>query len=133
MGRKKHEALNGLAELGDQLRSIRLKADLSQMRVSELMGFNPTHGYKYILKLEKGTVPNPTLRTVISYRVPGSSANQHVKLTVLNVRGQVVKTLVDGVTGVGTHTVAWEWMDSSGRQVATCIYLFRLEVGRSVG
>lgn len=67
MGRKKHEALSGLAELGDRLRSVRLKAGLSQMRVSELMGFNPTHGYKYILKLEKGTVPNPTLRTIISY------------------------------------------------------------------
>ena len=67
MGRKKHEALNGLAELGDRLRSVRQKAGLSQMRVSELMGFNPTHGYKYILKLEKGTVPNPTLRTIISY------------------------------------------------------------------
>ena len=31
------------------------------------MGFNPTHGYKYILKLEKGTVPNPTLRTIVGY------------------------------------------------------------------
>ena len=67
MGRKKHEPLNGLAGLGDRLRSIRLKAGLSQMEVSRLMGFNPTHGYKYILKLEKGTVPNPTLRTIVGY------------------------------------------------------------------
>lgn len=80
-----------------------------------------------------GNTPNPfNPRTVISYRVPGISAGQHVRLTVLNVRGQVVRTLVDGVTGAGTHTVTWEGVDASGRQVATGIYLYRLEVGRTV-
>ncbi len=80
-----------------------------------------------------GNTPNPfNPRTIISYRVPGTSAGQHVRLTVLNVRGQVVCTLVDGVTGAGTHTVTWEGVDASGRQVATGIYLYRLEVGRTV-
>ncbi len=51
---------------------------------------------------------------------------------MLNVRGQVVQTLVDGVAGAGTHTVVWEGDDVSGRQVATGIYLYRLEVGRTV-
>ncbi|HDQ99067.1 MAG TPA: XRE family transcriptional regulator [candidate division WOR-3 bacterium] len=67
MGRLKRERLDGLAEFGARLRELREAAGLSQMKVSELMGFNPTHGYKYILKLEKGSVPNPTLRTIISF------------------------------------------------------------------
>jgi transcriptional regulator with XRE-family HTH domain len=67
MGRLKRESLTGLAELGARLRGIREAAGLSQMKVAGLMGFNPTHGYKYILKLEKGTVPNPTLRTIIGF------------------------------------------------------------------
>ena len=80
-----------------------------------------------------GNAPNPfNPRTVISSRVPRTSADQHVKLTVLNVRGQVVRTLVDGTTGAGTHTVTWQGVDSSGREVATGIYLYRLEVGRTV-
>ena len=67
MGRLKRESLTGLTGLGERLREIRMAAGLSQMRVAELMGFNPTHGYKYILKLEKGSIPNPTLRTVVSF------------------------------------------------------------------
>ncbi|MFC1500649.1 FlgD immunoglobulin-like domain containing protein, partial [Candidatus Zixiibacteriota bacterium] len=80
-----------------------------------------------------GNAPNPfNPRTVISYLLPGSSAGQHVRLTVLNVRGQVVQTLVDDVAGAGMHTITWEGVDASGRQVATGIYLYRLEVGRTV-
>ncbi|MFO7674905.1 MAG: helix-turn-helix transcriptional regulator [bacterium] len=67
MGRLKRESLTGLAEFGARLRALREQAGLSQMKVAELMGFNPTHGYKYIIKLEKGTVPNPTLRTVVGF------------------------------------------------------------------
>ncbi|MFO7639261.1 MAG: helix-turn-helix transcriptional regulator [bacterium] len=67
MGRLKRESLTGLPRLGARLREIREAAGLSQTKVAELMGFNPTHGYKYILKIEKGTVPNPTLRTIVSF------------------------------------------------------------------
>jgi len=43
-----------------------------------------------------------------------------------------VQTLVDGTAASGTHTVVWEGDNVSGRQVATGIYLYRLEVGRTV-
>jgi len=80
-----------------------------------------------------GNAPNPfNPRTVISYRIAGPSVGQRARLTVLNVRGQVVQTLVDGVASSGTHTVVWDGDDASGRQVATGIYLYRLEVGRTV-
>jgi len=67
VGRKKHEEMAGLAELGARLRELRVKSGLSQMKVSERMGFDPTHGYKYVFRLEKGQVPNPTMRTVASF------------------------------------------------------------------
>ncbi len=59
--------LLGLDPLGERLRQLREKAGLSQMNLAGKMGFNPTHGYKYILRLEKGQVPNPTLRTLVGY------------------------------------------------------------------
>lgn len=65
-GSKKH-ALQGLDALGSRLREIRIKAKISQMKLAELLGLNPTHGYKYILRLEKGLVPNPTLRTITGF------------------------------------------------------------------
>ena len=56
--------LLGLDALGARLRGLREKAGLSQMELARRMGFNPTHGYKYVLRLEKGLVANPTLRTI---------------------------------------------------------------------
>ncbi len=67
MGRKHHERLPGLAGLGARLKELRTAAGLSQMKLSSMMGFNPAHGYKYVFRLEKGLVPNPTLRTLQAY------------------------------------------------------------------
>jgi transcriptional regulator with XRE-family HTH domain len=64
MGRKVRPALQGLEALGDRLKQIRVQSGLSQMKLATLIGFEPAHGYKYILRLEKGQVPNPTLRTI---------------------------------------------------------------------
>ena len=64
MGRKVRPALRGLDAMGARLKLIRQQSGLSQMRLAKLIGFDPAHGYKYILRLEKGQVPNPTLRTI---------------------------------------------------------------------
>jgi transcriptional regulator with XRE-family HTH domain len=64
MGRKVRPPLAGLEALGARLKQIRQQSGLSQMKLAYLIGFDPAHGYKYILRLEKGQVPNPTLRTI---------------------------------------------------------------------
>jgi len=64
MGRKVRPAMTGLETLGARLKQVRQQAGLSQMKLAKLIGFEPAHGYKYILRLEKGQVPNPTLRTI---------------------------------------------------------------------
>lgn len=65
-GTKKHK-LHGLESLGSRLKELRVNAGISQMKLAELLGLNPTHGYKYILRLEKGLIPNPTMRTITGY------------------------------------------------------------------
>jgi len=87
MGRKRHDKLPGLAELGARLKALRTSAGLSQMKLSSLMGFNPAHGYKYVFKLEKGHVPNPTLRTLQSFLAACGSSWQDI-VTVLPAAGQ---------------------------------------------
>ncbi len=67
MPKKKKTALTGLEDFGARLRELRLRAKISQMKLAEILGLNPTHGYKYILRLEKGLVPNPTLRTIAGF------------------------------------------------------------------
>lgn len=56
-----------MAGLGDRLREIRTRAGISQIKLAQQIGFGRAHGYKYIYRLEKGLVPNPTLRTIAAY------------------------------------------------------------------
>lgn len=69
--------------------------------------------------------PNPfNLGTVISYALPRQS---QVRITVCNVAGQSVRRLVDGVQMAGLHRVSWDGRDATGREVASGIYIYRLE------
>ena len=50
-----------------------------------------------------------------------------VKLSVFNIRGQLVRHLADGPLGVGTHRVLWDGTDDNRRPAASGIYFFKLE------
>jgi len=62
---------------------------------------------------------NPT--TTISFSLPEA---QHVKLTVFNVNGQVVSTLVDGMRKAAQYEVSWD-----ASQAASGLYFYKLEAG----
>lgn len=76
-----------------------------------------------------GNYPNPfNPETWIVYDVSGSS-EQHVTLTVYNLLGRRVATLVDRGRQPGHHRVRWNGTDLYGRLVASGVYLVRLEIG----
>lgn len=68
---------------------------------------------------------NPT--TTIRYDVPSGSA--HVTLSICDVSGRVVRTLVDRSETSGTHTVEWDGKDVVGENVSTGVYFYRLNAG----
>jgi len=51
-----------------------------------------------------------------------------VEVTVLNVRGQRVRTLVDRYEDVGRHVVSWDGRGPDGRRLASGIYLVAMTV-----
>ena len=65
---------------------------------------------------------NPT--TIIEFDVPVRS---HVTLTVYNMLGQEVVTLVDQGRDAGFHQVDWDGRSSSGSSVSSGIYFYKLE------
>ena len=72
-------------------------------------------------------MPNPfNPSTTISYEVPESGS---VKLIVYNLLGQQVRTLIDDSIESGFHTVVWDGADEFGRQVASGIYIYRMNSG----
>ena len=71
--------------------------------------------------------PNPfNPQTAIQYDLPVQS---HVKLSVFNLMGQQVATLVEGVREAGAYTVRWDGRDRDGRELAGGVYLYRLRTG----
>jgi M6 family metalloprotease-like protein len=52
--------------------------------------------------------------------------NSHVRLNVYNIRGQRVRTLVNGMYIAGEHSVVWNGTDDSGRSVGSGIYFYRM-------
>jgi 5'-nucleotidase/UDP-sugar diphosphatase len=71
--------------------------------------------------------PNPfNPETDISYNLPEDS---HVKLTVYNLLGQTVKTLVDEYQSAGSKRVTWDGTDEQGNKVASGVFLYKLQAG----
>jgi|GEM_PF-5723700 len=71
--------------------------------------------------------PNPfNLETSIRFELP---KDHHVRLAIFNVSGQLVKTLVEEWRTAGTHEVVWDGRDNSGKEVASGIYLYKLQAG----
>ncbi len=74
--------------------------------------------------------PNPfNPRTIIQYRL---SAPTHVELKIYNHAGQEIETLIDQVQGKGEYKIAWSGANSEGEQVASGVYLYRLQAGSFV-
>jgi hypothetical protein len=61
-------------------------------------------------------------------RVQGAS---QVKLTIYNILGQKVKTLVDENKPPGYYEVTWDGKNDSGKEVASGVYFYHLKIGRS--
>ncbi|GAB1468587.1 hypothetical protein MASR2M64_13240 [Candidatus Cloacimonadota bacterium] len=49
------------------------------------------------------------------------------KLSIYNLKGQLVRTLINKDMLAGTHQIVWDGRDAANRIVATGVYLYRLE------
>jgi hypothetical protein len=65
---------------------------------------------------------NPT--TSIEFSLPHSSK---VELAIYNLKGQVVKTLVNRNLAAGKHIVNWNGKDSAGDSVSSGVYFYKLQ------
>jgi hypothetical protein len=71
--------------------------------------------------------PNPfNLSTEVRFTLPDAAK---VTLSIYNILGQKVTTLVDGEKTAGTHSVFWDGKDKSGAEVASGIYFYRIKAG----
>ncbi|MBK7188318.1 MAG: hypothetical protein IPH86_06475 [bacterium] len=55
-----------------------------------------------------------------------------MRLSVFDVAGRLVRTLVDESMPQGSHEAVWDGRDSAGRELGSSSYLARLEFERKV-
>ena len=76
------------------------------------------------IKLEQN-YPNPfNPTTVISYKLPVAG---NVKLSIYNLLGQKVKTLIDTYQNAGEHSIVWDGMNDSFNPVPSGVYIYKME------
>jgi len=71
--------------------------------------------------------PNPfNPSTTVEYSV---SHEDIVEITILNIQGRKVRTLVNQNTVPGRYRAVWDGRDDKGNAVASGVYLCRLQIG----
>lgn len=74
--------------------------------------------------------PNPfNPETEIRFALPQAS---HVVLRIYNTLGQEIRTLGDRDYAGGLHSLSWDGKDAFGKDVASGIYLYKIEAGEFV-
>jgi hypothetical protein len=74
--------------------------------------------------------PNPfNPQTTLYFLLPEAS---RVRLAVHDLSGRLLTVLVDDARQAGEHAVDWNGRDSGGRELASGVYLARLETERGV-
>ncbi len=78
--------------------------------------------------------PNPfNPSTLIQYTIPAnfsSVSKQRTTVTIFNLLGEKIVTLVDKAQTPGSYTVTWDGKDRSGHRVSSGIYVYRLQSGQ---
>ncbi len=73
----------------------------------------------------KQNYPNPfNPETKIEFLIPIQS---YVKVTIYNIKGQIIQLLVDEMKAPGYHSVIWNGQDRYGNRASSGIYLYRIE------
>lgn len=69
--------------------------------------------------------PNPFfINTDISYEL---SRNEKIEISIYNMKGQRIKTVIDGEFDKGKHNVVWDGKDNKGISVSSGVYFYKLK------
>ncbi|MCE5272581.1 T9SS type A sorting domain-containing protein [bacterium] len=112
------ESVRGLG-LGDEVAGILLAALDGGLKSADL---------PRVFALEQN-YPNPfNPSTVISFSVPEGN-RERVSLEVYDLRGRLVRRLVDSERDSGVYSVFWDGTDATGQRLPSGVYFYRLRAG----
>lgn len=120
--------------LGNEPRSMSIRKNGLQAKYGDAGSSHPYFDVKFSPEDVGNIIPpefslrqnypnpfNPT--TTIAYSLPEAAK---VRLDIYNVKGQLVKTLVNAEMPAGMHSVVWNGRDSNNAAVASGVYFYRV-------
>ena len=86
-----------------------------------------TKGIQAVSNYSLRNYPNPfNPTTSIEFTIPQV---EHVNITIYNLLGEKVKSLVNGRRAAGTHTIQWDGRDDYGNIVNSGCYIYKIISG----
>lgn len=77
----------------------------------------------------KTNYPNPFMPvTSININIDQNKAPQHVKIDIFNVKGQLIRVLVDADFEAGKHDIIWDGLDDEGNKAESGIYFYKSSI-----
>ncbi|MCF7858876.1 MAG: carboxypeptidase regulatory-like domain-containing protein [Candidatus Cloacimonetes bacterium] len=74
--------------------------------------------------------PNPfNPETIIKYQL---IKREKISLNIYNVKGQLVRKLINNEEDAGIHSTIWKGKDDNGNQVSSGIYFYRMSAGENI-
>ncbi len=114
---------------GSSLSGLRDRVVSARQLLSQVTAVRPEKSRHPLTSSLMDNYPNPfNPTTTIPYSVNRQSK---VRLEIFDIRGGLVRVLVDQVQSAGDHSVLWNATDSSNRAVASGIYFYRLNIGNN--
>jgi hypothetical protein len=106
----------------------RVEAFITELGIYQLrIGDESTTGLRFGLDQNYPNPFNGSTRIRFTLARPAD-----VQITILNVRGQRVRTLVDRQENAGRHIVTWDGRGEGGRPLASGIYLVVMRTDRQI-
>jgi Fibronectin type III domain len=114
--------------LEETIKEMNLGPEQAEALKNALYGGSSVMDLPGSFSLQQNT-PNPfNPSTTISYTVAGGGSVR-VRLEVFDLRGAVVRVLVDERREPGTYHTFWDGTDNSGTTVGSGVYFYRLRAG----
>lgn len=83
----------------------------------------------YVMAADGSGAVNLNPETTIRFDLPSSG---EAELSLFNLTGQRVATLIRGFREMGSYTLRWDGTDDAGRALASGMYIYRLTAGDRV-
>ena len=113
--------------ISNKIKLAQASKDKKWQRIYELLGLAENDDNQVVnIPVLSNNYPNPfNPSTTIDFTIPAAS---NVEMSIYNIKGQKVKTLINKKLKKGRHSVRWNGKNKYNRTVSSGVYFYRLNI-----